>query len=107
MEPTIFSDEDALKTVKPKSRPVYAKTWASFLDYNSSKKDELKNRMPNEKELCDYFVFLREEKKRASSSLWTIYSMLNAVIKGKYGRPLQEYPRLTALIKSLDTDVKQ
>ena len=75
MEPTIFSDKDALKTVKPKSRPVYAKTWASFLDYNSSKKDELKNRMPNEKELCDYFVFLREEKKRASSSLWTIFTV--------------------------------
>ena len=33
--------------------------------------------------------------------------MLNAVIKGKYGRPLQDYPRLTALIKSFDTDVKQ
>ena len=43
----------------------------------------------------------------ASSSMWTFYSMINAIIKSKYGVNLKSYPRVTTLLKSFDTDVKQ
>ena len=41
--------------------------------------------------------------------MWTHYSMLNelnCVVKNRYGIPLQQFPRITTLIKSSDTDVK-
>ena len=43
----------------------------------------------------------------ASSSMWTFYSMINAIIKSKYGVNLKSYPRVTTLLKSFDTDIKQ
>ncbi len=39
--------------------------------------------------------------------MWTYYSMLNGVVKSKYGYNLKSYPRVTALLKSMDTDVKK
>ena len=50
---------------------------------------------------------LRNDKNMASSTSWTRYSMLNAVIKSKYGFNLKKYPRVTALLKSYDTDIKK
>ena len=39
--------------------------------------------------------------------MWTLYSMVNSVCKGKYGSSLQKHPRITSLLKSYDTDVKK
>ena len=43
----------------------------------------------------------------ASSSLWTIYSMINSVSKGKYSFNLKLYCRVTILLKSFDVDIKR
>ena len=50
---------------------------------------------------------LRKEKGMASSNLWTIYSMLNSVSKGKYSFNLKQYGRGTILLKSFDVDINQ
>ena len=50
---------------------------------------------------------MRQEKKFATSSLWTHYSMLTSVMKGKYGSKIQDFPRVTMLIKGFPEDVKQ
>ena len=63
--------------------------------------------MPNEEEVMEYFKYLREDRKLASSSIWTTYSLINSVIKQKYGKCLQDHPRVTALIKSYHGDVKK
>ena len=42
----------------------------------------------------------------ASSSLWTSYSMINGMCKGKFSCNLKQYCRVTSLIKSLDVDLK-
>ena len=39
--------------------------------------------------------------------MWTTYSMINSVCKEKYGDTLKKFPRVTSLLKSFDTDVKQ
>ena len=39
--------------------------------------------------------------------MWTMYSMLNSVIKSKYDFSLKDYPRVTTMLKSFDTDVKK
>ena len=56
---------------------------------------------PGEEELlANFFKFLRQEHKLASSSLWM------SMMKRKYDVQLQELPRLTMLIKSFDTNIK-
>ena len=68
---------------------------------------EFEERMPTEDEFADYFRSLRLEKKLSSSTMWTTYSIVNAVVKGKYGKRLQNYPRMTTLLKSFNTDTKK
>ena len=43
----------------------------------------------------------------ASSSLWTLYSMVNLVTKAKYSVSLKNYPRVTSQLKAFDTDIKK
>ena len=43
----------------------------------------------------------------ASSSLWTMYSMVNSVTKVKYSLSLKAYPRITSVLKSMDVDCKK
>ena len=43
----------------------------------------------------------------ASSTMWTLYSMLNSVLKGKYNFAMTNYPRITTLLKSYDVDMKK
>jgi hypothetical protein len=50
---------------------------------------------------------MRLEKKMAASTLWTHYSMLNSVMKRKYGSKIQDFPRVTMLIKGFPEDLKQ
>ena len=60
-----------------------------------------------EEEFLSYFRHLRTDEGYSSSTMWTIYSMVNSVCKGKYGSCLQKHPRITSFLKSYDTDVKK
>ena len=102
----IFGDIEAFETIKVKSRPLYEKAWLKFREFFPCSLD-FDTRMPSEEEFSTYFRFLRQDKGFSSSTLWTTYSMLNSVCKGKYGTPLQKYPRLQSLIKAFDVDVKK
>ncbi len=68
---------------------------------------DLEAGQPGEEILTNYFKFLRLEKKMSSSSLWTVYSCLNSIVKRKYNAKLQELLKLTLLIKGFDQDVKK
>jgi len=103
---SILSDQEAVENVKGSTKERYLKIWTSFKD-NSPNSAEYESRTPKENELLDFFRHLRNDLKYSSSSMWTYYSMLNAVIKGKYGERLQKYPRITSLLKSYDTDIKK
>ena len=102
----ILDDTSALRMIKETSRPLYLKAWQSFKNHFDAKV-QFDDRMPDEDELLRYFSHLREEQGLASTTLWTTYSKINSVCKNKYGRSLQEYPRVTTLIKSYNTDVKK
>ena len=62
---------------------------------------------PTEDEVMNFIKFLRNEKMSSSSTMWTSYSMLNAVVKSKYNVNLKIFTRVIALIKSFDTDVRE
>lgn len=106
MSSAVYSDDIAIEAIKEPSRKRYLKLWSEFKD-KASNSGDFDMRMPTEDELADYFRYLRIEKKMSSSTIWTTYSILNSVVKAKYGKQLQIYPRLTLLLKSYNTDTKK
>ena len=103
---SIKDDLTAFESIKEKTRPRYKKTWVEFKDFIGAG-EEFDSRSPTEEELSSYLRHLRQEKGAASSSMWTLYSMINGVFKEKYGFSLKQYPRLTTLLKSFNTDIKK
>jgi hypothetical protein len=101
MEKKIFSDEEVFEQIKPASRKAYKKCWKEFKEINPEEG------RPGEEATVIFFKHLRFEKKVASSSIWTLYSYLNNVMKRKYGFKLQDLPRVTMLIKAFEEDTKR
>ena len=99
----ILPDDDALVQIKEPSRKLYAIAFNQLREYLGK---DLEIEPPSEKELLDYFKYLRLEKNMASSSLWTTYSKINGICKAKYSFNLKQYYRVTSLIKSFDVDIK-
>ena len=98
----VLSDTDALMQIKEGSRKLYTKAFDQLREFVD---DDLETRPPSEEELLNYFKFLRFDKKLASSSLWTTYSMINGVCKGKYSLNLKSLCRVTSLIKIFSSSV--
>ena len=82
-----------------KSQPLYEKAWSKFRDFFPCSL-EFDTRMPSEEQFSTYFRFLRPDKGFSTSTLWTTYSMLNSVCKGKYSKSLNS-------IQVFDVDVKK
>ena len=80
-----------------KSAKKYDENWEQFCSYVS-----LKDKRPGEEDFLQYFDHLRHERKLASSTLWSIYSMINHHYQLHFGQKLQMYPRLTMLLKSFE-----
>ena len=92
-EHEIYDLQTALLSIKEKSRPAYKKSWEEFVCFFEIPED-LETRAPTESELIGYVQYLRQELKRKSSTIWTTYSELNSVVKGRYGVDLNTYHRL-------------
>ena len=84
MATTIFTLEDALQHVKEGIRSKYRKVWMEFVDKVEATPGDFNERPPTEEELMAHFKYLRKDKKMASSSMWTYYSIINSVYKGMY-----------------------
>ena len=104
---SIYNDQTAVEGIKENSRDKYIKAWISFKLFSDMDAGDFEMRMPSEEEFLAYFRHLRNDRKLASTTMWTTYSMINSVVKGKYGDHLQKFPRLTTLLKSFDTDIKK
>ena len=76
---TIFTDESVFSQIKEKSRNAYVKSWEDFKSYLAGHNFEECH--PGEEDIISFFNHLRNEKKMASSSIWTIYSYINSVMK--------------------------
>ena len=100
----IISLDEALELVKVGYKDNVKRVWLDFVEYSGN---TYENESPTEGDLKAYFCYLRQQKKMASSSLWTYYSMVNTVVRNRYSLSLQQYPRLTTLLKSFDTDIKK
>ena len=91
------SAEEILCSVKPvNSVKRYTKAWEDFEAFvGSDKRGE---------EFIRLFDHLRNERNMASSTLWSVYSMVNYTYQMKTGCKLQMFPRLTMLLKSYEAN---
>ena len=63
-----------------------------------------KKAKPEESDYLQYFDYLHNVKGLKASTLWSIYSMLNAIHQREYGARLQNiFPRLTQLLKTYNS----
>jgi len=104
-EKKIYTDREVFEQIKDASRKQYIKIWQDFKTFTVGHNFEASQ--PGEEEFIAFFKHLRLEKKLATSTLWTNYSMLNSVMKRKYGSKIQNYPRVTMLIKGFPEDLKK
>ncbi|CAB4045662.1 hypothetical protein DAPPUDRAFT_123885 [Paramuricea clavata] len=99
--------DEILNSVAPtKSKSAYDKAWESFLvfcDSNLTPGTEWDDEnQPKEDNFIKYFYHLRTEKEFKASSLWTTYSRLNNCFQRRYGKKLQQWPRITLLLKQYE-----
>ena len=103
----IVDDDIALESIKEGSRAKHAKLWREYKDYTfqSGAGMNWEEERPKEEDVLAWVHYLRKDRKAASSSLWTYYSMLNTVVKSKYGFNLKTYVRVATLIKSYQVNI--
>ena len=89
--------------MKENSKKVYLRAFGQLRDFIG---EDFSTRPPSEPEMLRYFDHLRKDKGMASSSLWTVFSMINGMCRGKYSFNLKQYGRLTSRLRRYDTDVK-
>ena len=103
-EKKIYTDCEVFEQIKDDSRKQYIKLWQDFKTFTVGHNFE--DSQPGEENFITFFKHMRLEKKMATSTLWTHYSMLNSVMKRKYGSKIQDFPRVTMLIKGFPEDLK-
>ena len=125
MSLVIHSDDTAMEAIKPANRLRYKQVWEKFKAFSLNTTD-LEEETPNEEDVLRYMRHLRDDNGNGngkfsiyfisiyffnsglkSSTMWCTYSMLNAVVKNKYGFNLKKYVRVTNLLKSYDIDIKK
>ena len=92
------SANDIMQDAMPiKSNKKYNDSWNDFCEFL-----KLDDREPTEDELLQYFDNLKNNKEYASSTIWSVYSMINHKFQLLFGKKLQIYPRITILLKSYE-----
>ena len=104
MENKIRPDADCFADIKETSRQAYERAWNLFKGLNPEFNFE--EGIPGEDIFLSFFKYLREEKKAASTSMWTNYSFINTILRNKYSFKLQQLPRVAMYIKGLAVDNK-
>ena len=89
------SSEILSEIVPLKSKSKYDKRWEEYKEY-------IGNNEPSEENLIQFFDYLRKEKHYECSTIWSIYSMINSKMQLNHGLKLQNFSRITALLKSYE-----
>jgi len=102
-----LSYKELMSTTYPaKSRNVYLAAYLNFERYLRTSEDFDVNVVPSELSIMNYFHHLRVDKRWVSTTLWSHFSRVNAVMKRTWGVNLTIYPRLLQLLKGYETGHK-
>jgi hypothetical protein len=97
-----LSYKELMATTYPaKSRKIYLASYVQFENY-LKKKGADPNVEPDELSILNYFHHLRTDKKWASTTLWSHFSRVNAVMKRTWGFSMTKYPRVPDLLKGYE-----
>jgi hypothetical protein len=88
------------ETFPAKSKTLYLDAYSKFEGFLKSENRFVPEVVPSEISFLNYFCFLKNVKFWASTTIWSHYSRLNAVIKRKFGTSLNSIPSITDLLKS-------
>ena len=100
LDPALLSDEEALLSIRQGSRDKYRKMWLEFKE--SFPEANFDERRPIEDEFRQFFLNMRTVRGCASSTIWTSFSMINSMCKGKYSFDMRSLPRIVTLLKSFE-----
>jgi hypothetical protein len=90
------------ETFPIKSKAVYLAAYSQFEQFLKSESKWVPNVCPDEVSMLNYFHYLKTKKKWVSTSIWSTYSRINAVLKRKFGVSMKDYPRIQDLLKSFE-----
>ena len=94
------STTDIMSDAMPiKSNKRYDNVWNEFCEYHKLTDLQIE---PSEELLIQYFDHLKKTKGFASSTIWSLYSMINHKFQLLYGKKLQVFPRINILLKSFE-----
>ena len=86
-----------------KSKMVYLKAYKLFERFLKSKNQWVRNSVPTDLMVLNYFHYLRHDLKWAPTTLWSTYARINAVMKRVFGVSLKSYTRVADVLKSYDS----
>lgn len=92
-EITELAEATAANLLPQKSKGFYDKAYQTFMDWRIQKKTN----SLSENVILAYFADIADKYK--SSSLWSFYSMLKAVLKIKHDIDLEKYGKLRSFLK--------
>ncbi len=75
---SIVPDEEDFSQFTEKSKQQYRRIWAHFRDFVLVV--DFETGLPGEESFTRFFNFLRQEKKYASTTIWTYYTTLLILI---------------------------
>ena len=90
------------ETFPVKSKAVYLAAYKDFESYLKSKNMWVADVCPSELGMLSYFHHLKTSKRFVSTSIWSQYSRINAVLKRRFGVGMKQYPRIQDLLKSFE-----
>jgi len=90
------------ETYPAKSKEIYLAAYRKFEIFLKSEKQYEPNLVPTEEMLLNYFHHLKTVQKQQPTSIWSIYSRLNGVLKRKFRVSLKTFPNVTNLLKSYE-----
>ena len=87
-----------------KSKAAYQEAYRHFETFLKGNGQFVEGQAPSEESFLNYFTYLKKDRHFASTTIWCISAKLNACLKRKFGIRLQDYPCVSELMKSFDSD---
>ena len=87
-------------TLPLKSKVVYLAAYSDFEKFLKRENKFVPDLPPSELMLMNYFFHLKSVKFFAPTTIWSIYSRINAVFKRRFSISLKSFPSITDMLKS-------
>jgi hypothetical protein len=92
------------ETFPVKSKASYLEAYRHFETFLKANGEYVEGKAPSEEAFLNYFSYLKIDRHFASTTIWCTSAKLNACLKRKFGIRLQDFPNVSELMKTFDSD---